>query len=221
MSFTDWLSVVSGLVGIGGFLYGMWVRQRTDAKVREITAAMQALHDIADSALWETQMLPGDDASNRLAQLEKSVGLLSAMRTVSAKFVGDHQNYRATELGALIHRGVIWSIAMIWALEVSPEVRTIWLVTPDLEPDMSELKTGQTVKSNLTAGKSYVYFYPVTMRGAEEKIRRVKRNTGADDLKRAKRVEYVPIADWRATRLVRLEEISSCSSKMIPRSAPN
>ena len=92
----DWLSIVSGIVGIAAFLFSFWVWQRTEMRAREITASMQALHDIADSALWETHMLPGEDSAERLSQLEKSVGLVSAMRTLSAKYVGDNQNYRAT-----------------------------------------------------------------------------------------------------------------------------
>jgi hypothetical protein len=72
-------------------------------------------------------MLPGDDGTSRLAQLEKSMGLVSALRTVSAKYVGDHQSYRATELGTLIQRGVIWSNAMINSLELSSDVRSVWL----------------------------------------------------------------------------------------------
>jgi len=202
MDFIGWLSIVSGIVGIAGFLFAVWVWLRSDTKVREITAVIQALHDIADSALWETQMLPGDDASGRLSQLEKSIGLVSAMRTLSAKYVGDHQSYRATELGALIQRGVIWSNAMLTGLETSSEVRSIWLVTPDLEPDMTEPKTGEVVKSNLAAGKSYVYFYPAALKSPDEKIRRLQRNIGADDPKRAKRVVFAPVKDGPTSHLI-------------------
>jgi hypothetical protein len=198
----DWLSIVSGIVGIAGFLFSFWVWQRAETRVHEITASMQALHDIADSALWETQMLPGEDSAERLNQLERSVGLVSAMRTLSAKYVGDYQNYRATELGALIQRGIVWSHAMMASLERSPDNRTVWLITHDLEPDLSDKKTGEIVKSNLAAGKRYVYFYPADLKLADEKQRRLRRNVGADSAKLKNSVTFVPVNDGPGAALI-------------------
>lgn len=190
--FIDWLSIVSGIVGIAGFLFAVWVWQRSDTKVREITSAVQSLHDIADSAIWEAEMLPGDDNVGRLAQLEKSIGLVSAIRTVSAKYVDDHRNCRATELGALIQRGVIWSNAMLTRLEPASDVQCIWLLTHDLEPDLSEHKTGNIVKSNLGTGTRYTYFHPMSLKSAEEKRRRLCRNIGAENGLR-EMVEFISV----------------------------
>lgn len=183
----------SGVVSILAFLFAVWVWLKSDIKVRELTATIQALHDIADSVIWETQVLPGEDSSTRLVQAEKCLGLVSAMRTLSSKYVGDQQNYSATELGVLIHRGVVWSNNMTWSLEKSSDVREAWFVSHDLEPDLSSTKTGSIVKGNLATGKRYVYFYPSQLNGAENKIRRLLRNIGADDPKRAKRVVLIPL----------------------------
>jgi hypothetical protein len=58
LAFLDWLSIISGIIGIMGFIFAIWVWLRADTRVKEITAAMQAMHDIADSALWESQCSP-------------------------------------------------------------------------------------------------------------------------------------------------------------------
>jgi HAMP domain-containing protein len=197
----SWLAVVSGVISILAFLFAVWVWLRSDIKVRELTATVQALHDIADSVIWEGQVLPGEDASARLTQLEKSIGLVSAMRTLSSRYVGDQQNYRATELGELVQRGIIWSNDMLTKLETSSEVREVWLITHDLEPDMSQRKTGAIVQGNLAAGKSYIYFYPAELKGAEEKVLRLQRNIGADHPKRATRVTYIPVRNVPGLRL--------------------
>jgi hypothetical protein len=202
MNIVDWLSIISGIVGIAGFIFGIWAGLRADTRVKEIKAAMQTLHDIADNALWESHMLASDDGTTRVIQLERSMGLVSAMRTISARYVGDQQSYRATELGTLLVRGVIWTNAMITSLELSNDVRTIWLVTPDLEPDLSESTTASVVKKNLIAGKSYIYFYAASIKSSDEKIRRVKRNIGANDPTLGKNVEFVAMDDWMSSRLI-------------------
>ena len=205
MNFTTWLSVISGITGVLAFVFAIWVWLRADTKVREMTVVVKALHDIAVSALWESQMLPGEDASGRLGQLEKSVSLVSAMRTLSAKYAGDEQNYRATELGALVQRGVILSNEMLIKQEKSPDVQHIWLVSHDFEPDISESQTAEMVKRNIAAGKSYVYFYPAEMRTPQEKIRRLQRNIGADDPNLASKVQYIQLRGTVASQFVPLK----------------
>ncbi|MGH8603356.1 MAG: hypothetical protein ACREXR_11470 [Gammaproteobacteria bacterium] len=68
--------------------------------------------------------MAGEDAEARMAQLEKSLGLASAMRTITSKYVGDHDNYRASESGVLIQRGIIWSSAMLAKVETSSDAPT-------------------------------------------------------------------------------------------------
>jgi hypothetical protein len=189
-----WLAVVSGIVSILAFLFAVWVWLRSDIKVRELTATIQALHDIADSVIWETQLVPGEDQSMRLSQLDKSIGLVSAMRTLSSKYVSDHKNIGATEVGILIQRGIIWSNEMLTRLEISSDIQEVWLVTHDLEPDLSEVTTIKMVKRNLATGKRYVYFYPSQLYGAEDKVRMLRRNIGANEARYATQVTFIPIA---------------------------
>jgi hypothetical protein len=67
---------------------------------------------------------------------------------------------------------------------------------------MSGEKTGDIVKRNLATGKSYVHFYPVSLKSADEKIRRLQRNIGADNPKLSKNVMYVAIKEWAVSRLL-------------------
>ncbi|MGH8603355.1 MAG: hypothetical protein ACREXR_11465 [Gammaproteobacteria bacterium] len=78
-------------------------------------------------------------------------------------------------------------------------------MTQDLEPDLSDRKTGDRVKRNLATGKKYVYFYPSSLQGAEGKVRGLRRNIGVDNRKHADRVSFVPIDD-----VSELQQIRKC-----------
>ncbi len=195
MDVISWLAVVSGVVSVLAFVFAIWVWVRSDMKVRELSSTVQALHDICGSILWETQFLPSEGDSSRLSQLDKSLGLISGMRTLTSKYAEKHNNYHTTELGILIERGVLWSTEMLYRLEQSNEVREIWLMTHDLEPDLSDTKTGKIVKKNLDSGKSYKYFYPSQLEDAEAKIWRLRRNIGATLPTLANSTMFIPLDD--------------------------
>jgi hypothetical protein len=91
---------------------------------------------------------------------------------------------------------------MMASLERSPDNRTVWLITHDLEPDLSDKETGAIVRSNLAAGKRYVYFYPAGLKLADEKQRRLRRNVGADGGKLTKNVIFVPVNDGPGAALI-------------------
>jgi hypothetical protein len=186
-----WLAVVSGILSILSFLFAVWIWLRSDLKVRELLGTIHALHDMADSVVWNLQMLRGEDSEARLLQVEKSVGIVSGMRILTSKYAGDRQNFADTEPGILVQRGIIWSNGMLTRLEASHEIREVWLVTPDLEPDLSEASTQGIVKKNIKAGKRYIYFYPKELLGAQEKIQRLLRGIGADNPKLARNVSFV------------------------------
>ncbi len=156
---------------------------------------MQALHDIAEAAAWESEIVGSGDAPTRAAQLEKSLGQLIAIRTMSARFLANKKG-QPVELDPFIHRKVIWSKPLINGVEASSSVQTVWLATPDLEPDMSHTGAGLIVRNNLRAGKNYVYFYPAAMPLAAAHLQRLRRNIGADDRRLGRHVAFVAIPDW-------------------------
>jgi hypothetical protein len=82
---------------------------------------------------------------------------------------------------------------MLQRIEVSADVREVWLVTHDLEPDRSDRSTGSMVKTNLKAGKSYKYFFPDGLEDADAKIWQLRANVGATSPD--SRVEFFPVAD--------------------------
>jgi hypothetical protein len=193
-----WLSMISGIVTLLAAVFTVWVWVQSRAKLREATRVMRSIHDVAVSVLWESQILPGEDSATRVAQLEKSLGMVSALRALSARYAEIQDAAAVTglgaELGAIVQRGAILSNAMLTRYEKSEDVRHVWLISRDLEPDLSERDTGGLVKRNLAAGKTYAYFYPAETALASEQVRKLRRNVGADEGRIAKRVSCIPVS---------------------------
>jgi hypothetical protein len=82
----NWISVISGIVGILGFVFAIWVWMRSDFKVRELRNTLQAIYETCGTIVWETRFLTPEDKDARLSQLEKATGLVSAIRTLASKF---------------------------------------------------------------------------------------------------------------------------------------
>jgi hypothetical protein len=160
MGFGEWFGIVGGIISIIAFLFSVWIWMRSDIKVRELLGAIQAAHDISGSIMWELSKVPGEDAAVRLRQAEKALGLVSAIHTLSSKYADPKASRRQTDLDELLERGIIWSNAMIWDLERSALTKEVWLVSSDLEPDLSEPEAGSLVNKNVRAGTRYTYFYP-------------------------------------------------------------
>jgi hypothetical protein len=190
----EWLSVLSGIIGVLSFIFAVWVWMRTDMKVRELTGALQTIYDISGNILWETINLTGEDAETRLRQAERAVGLASSIHTLSSKYAAATPDYRSTEIGVLVERGVIVSQAMLTNIETSPSVKEVWLVTPDLEPDLSEAATGAIVSRNIRNGKRYVYFVPTGLQNLSDLTVRLRFNVGAGSTKSYLRnLQVIPI----------------------------
>jgi hypothetical protein len=67
-------NVISGIITIMSFVFGVWVWIKSSWKVRELFETIQALHDIAGSALWESSQLVAEDYEAKARQGEKTLG---------------------------------------------------------------------------------------------------------------------------------------------------
>jgi hypothetical protein len=195
MDVMGWLTVVSGVISILAFVFAVWVWLKSDIKVRELAAALQTVHGIAESAVWSTHFVNAGDAAARLSQMERGLGQIMAIRTLTSKYADGSSDYRYSDFGTLIERGLIWTTDRLGHLESSREVCEVWLLTHDLEPDLSAVKTINVVKSNVASGKRYVYFYPTDLPDAESKVLRLRRNIGADSPPRADQVRFIAMSD--------------------------
>lgn len=152
-------------------------------RVKELTGTLQAIFDISGSILWETVKLKGENADARLRQAERAIGLASSIHTLSSKYVSNVKSSSGTELTALVERGIIWTLSMLWNIETSVAVKEVWLVTPDLKPDVSDPEMGEVVGGNLKKGKRYVYFVPAVLGTPSELASRLRVNQGIDSTK--------------------------------------
>jgi hypothetical protein len=193
MSVVAWLGVVSAITTILAFLFAVWVWMKADSKLRELEGVIQSAYDISGTVLWDMQTVQSEDPATRLRNAEKSLGVVAALRVITGKYAKTALSFRGTEIEALLERGVIWSTDALNEIERSDSVQEIWLVTPDLEPDLSDPTTGKVVAGNLKARKKYVYFYPSGISDFESVRRRLLANVGATRTHEASRVTVVPI----------------------------
>lgn len=201
MSTIAWLGVVSAIITILAFLFAVWVWIRSDAKVRELEGIIQTTYDVTGVINWEMQTVNAEDAATRLRNAENSLGAVSALHVMTGKYAKNTNNFGETEIGTLVERGIIWSLPMIHEVERSAQTQEVWLVTPDLEPDLSRQATGKLVANNLKNRKRYVYFCPSDMRELEIKTRRLMANIGALRAQEASRVTVVPVDPARQGRI--------------------
>jgi hypothetical protein len=196
MSIIEIVGIVSGIISILAFVFALWVWIRSEAKVRELAKVIQAIHDIAGTAIWESHTTLAEDHETKLRQAEKALGLVSSIRKLTGPYVHSSRVIEDTEFGMLIERGIIWSTAMMWNIEASKQVTEIWLVTPDLKPDSSDEIAGKIVHRNISNEKRYVYFYPDDLPHIEAETAKLLQNlglTGIHSKKLMKRVKLVPL----------------------------
>ena len=203
MTVIEWLGVVSAILSIFAFMFAVWIWLRSDTKVRELEGVIQAAYDVTGTILWEMQITPVEDPKARLRSTERSLGEVSALRAVTGRYVKDAAGFRQTELGELIERGVIWSPAMLWDVETSERVKEVWLLTPDLEPDLSDPAAGTVVSNNLRLGKRYVYFCSTRrIRNLEAEKQRLLANLGLlKSTRLISRVTIIPMDEGHHEKL--------------------
>lgn len=201
MGVAVWLGVVSGVISILAFVFAVWVWIRSDAKIRERDGVIQSAYDVTGIIKWDMQIVQAEDSAMRLRYAENALGAVSALHAMVGRYATSSINFRETEIGALLERGVIWTLPMIYGLESSRQVQEVWLVTSDLEPDLSNPTTGKLVANNLKKRKRYVYFCPSDMQELETKKRRLIANIGASKSPENSRVTIVQVDSARQSRV--------------------
>ena len=156
----DTLNIVSAIVGIGSFIFSVWVWIRADARIRELSGIIDTIYEISDTAIWEAQIILGDDQEIVLRKSEKTLGFLSSIRKLTGQYSKKKLDLGDDRLNYLVNHGVLWTMQMVLNIEASKEITEMWVVTPDLKPDSSDQLVGEKVKRNLKNNKRYIYFYP-------------------------------------------------------------
>lgn len=189
----DWLNVVGGIISIGAFVASVWVWLRADGRTKELRAVIANVHKVCSSIIWQMQTFPAENVSSRLAQAEKSLGAITAIREITSSYVDTQTASIQTDISELFVRGIIMTPSMIYDIEQSRDTAEVWLLTPDLEPDTSDPQVGRIVRQNLRSGKNYVYFYPADLSGIEEKTSLLLKNIAGASTRLISRVTLVPI----------------------------
>jgi hypothetical protein len=205
LSAGDWFTIVGGVVSIVAFVVSLWIWLEARAKQHELIGVIRSVRDVAGNVLWEMQSIAVEDDETRLRQAERALGLTSAIYTMTSKYVPGISIFPGTELGMLVDRGVIIPNTILWTFESSRSTTEVWLVTPDLEPDMSDSTTGNLVARNLRGGKRYTYFYPNSLAVGDVLEERLLVNVGAaQSAKRREQVCFMRLGDDYDDSLFRL-----------------
>lgn len=179
----DSLNIVSAIVGIGSFIFSVWVWIRADARIRELSRIIDTIYEISDTAIWEAQIILGDDQEIILRKSEKTAGFLSSIRELTSQYSEKKLDLGDDRLNYLVHHGIILTMQMVLNIEVSKKITEVWVVTPDLKPDSSDKLVGEKVRRNIKNNKRYVYFYPDNLSHKDAAISMLYENIGVIDSK--------------------------------------
>jgi hypothetical protein len=200
----DFFNFICGVVTIASFALAVWLWMRSTMETRELTGTLRSIHDIATGALTEADQMIDVDFEVSARKSEKALGCLSNIRILTEKYVKDGSSEAKAAHFPLIEQGVLWTMGMVWKIELSRGTVEIWLYTPDLKPDSTDQPTGKAVHSNLKLGKKYVYFYPKSLPHSAYETAKLLKNigldeTGASDLKGL--VTLIALEDGLVSRL--------------------
>lgn len=202
MTQLDILNIIAGLITIISFIFAVWIWMRSDTKIRELLGILGTIHDIAGTAMWESQMTLGETDEIRLQQADKNLGFITSIRKLTGRYVPSlSESTQDSGLAQLIEKGIIWTKSAIANAESSREVNEVWFISPDLKPDSSEKATGKLVNKNLKNGKRYVYFYPDDFSQGEIEIKRLLNNIGATSSRLANKVTIIPLTRQKYNHL--------------------
>jgi hypothetical protein len=197
MSAIEIIGVISGIIGILSFVFAVWVWQRSDFKVKEMTNVLQSIYEISSEAVWTMHIQDAEDTEARFNQAQQALGIVTAIQKVSAEYSDSSKGHvGGTELRTLLERGIIWTTAAIDHLERSEGIKQVWIVTPDLEPDTSDQTVGSMVKLNLQKQVRYVFFHPDKLHQVDIKSRQLLTNIGVSSSQKRlrSRVSIVPVS---------------------------
>jgi hypothetical protein len=200
----DAFNVVVGIIGlitgIFGVIFSVWVSIKTNYKIHEMAEAMETIYDISDAAVWEWQTAFIESDVKRLQLAEKTFGNMNDISRLSSRYMkSDVEKLSNKSGGQLIERGIIWNSRMILDVEMRDDTLEIWLVTPDLQPDLSDESTGKLVYNNIKKGKRYVFFYPNNLRHINDEIAQLKLNIGIKDT-RSKLAQQISLIALDSTK---------------------
>jgi hypothetical protein len=183
-----WISVTGWIVGLVSFIFALWERMKSGTTIHQLTTALRSIHKISGDVLWEMVKLKSGATESRLRHAERALGLVGGIYRITKEQLErppgyrhkDTSQYGPSELETLIEKRVLYTQSMINDIESSATTRDVWLVTPDLEPDLSEKETGKLVGDNVRKGKKYVYFVPADLTHLSDLKLRLKSNLGID-----------------------------------------
>lgn len=194
MTSLDIFSIIGGVITVLSFIFSGWVWMRSDTKIKELVNILNTIHDIGSTALWEENMFLAESESIRLRQADKTIGYITSVVKLSERYVENKHKYESSvELGLLVNKGVIWTNAMIGEIEMSKDTKETWLITPDLQPDSSNVPTGKMVNRCIKKGNKYVFFFPDKLTHKDAEISRLINNIGLDNYKKSELDKYVTL----------------------------
>lgn len=168
------LDLIDRCVAFGGRVAGtataVWrlIRER-DARNRlqDLTNRLQLIQKMSADCLLQCQRNPKN----------ATVLTKQALRDI---YFAASEGTNADDTLDVITRIRVLSEKEILTIERDKDVNGIWIATPDLKPDRTNLAVARVVADNLNDKKMYTYFVPPQIQAAEkDELKRVLASTGA------------------------------------------
>jgi hypothetical protein len=156
------IGTIVGIVGVGvgaGFSYFLYLRHQNH--LDKVTNKMDAqaelrsrAHDIALTALNAVQVSGPDNDVSKTAKFHSMQASLTALETTLRDSRTVHD---------LVSEAVLIGGNELAEKEAETGVHSVWVITPDLEPDLTDDATQKVVKGNIENRVRYCYFCPSTV----------------------------------------------------------
>lgn len=167
--------IVAAGISIASFLFAVWVWMRQEARVNTARAALETVQETVDQIMLSDDGFHADPATLQ-ARLERTLGQVASIRNATSVALGTTRTALQPEFKTLLAKRLIWTGQMLWAVEAGPTIKAVWIVTPDLQPDVSEQLAAEVVRSNLARGVDYTYFVPAHLAEDQDTIDRLRKN---------------------------------------------
>jgi hypothetical protein len=187
------IGIVSGIFGIVSYVVAERMKHDAQFKLHQYSSDLETISHMASSALWEVEVARGEHDPISVRKHELVKACLTNIRLMTAKYIDTRPSHIKDDLFVqLLERRIVWSQPQVWELEQSASVGEIWLVTPDLEPDLSDRYLAQMTNRNLQRGKHYVEFYYEDLEDAHNKIKAARKMMGISN--DSKSLLYIPLS---------------------------
>jgi hypothetical protein len=201
-NFPTALGIIGSIVTLVSFVFALWVWMRMDAKVKGANLSLHAIQDVVDGIVLDDDGFHADDVGTLQRRLASMRGAVYGIRGVTSAALDTQHASLQPEVRTLMSKRLLWTSQMLWDRESSDDLKTIWILTPDLYPDAADPHAAAVVRQNLKRGVRYFYFVPPSLAADAEVTERLYTNLKQGRFRRSIAASGVTIVPFTRAQLL-------------------